>query len=252
MSWAEAADLGLTGPALVLAGPDEVAAAACAWVATLCSGSREFHIALAGGSTPRRLYQRLSREYKTEVDWARWHVWFGDERGVAPDDEASNFRMAHVSLLRHVGIPENQVHRMPADDVNLGDGARRYNTECGDSIPQLHGMPRFDLVLLGLGEDGHTASLFPGDPALSIQDRACTTSRAVNEPRNRLTLTYAAINSAAHVAFLVTGSGKGAALRAVQEQSVPAAAVKLHDGELVWFLDQAAADSLQSADEVSV
>ncbi|HVC77571.1 MAG TPA: 6-phosphogluconolactonase [Candidatus Micrarchaeaceae archaeon] len=247
MSWPQAADLGLTGPALVLPGPAEVAAAACAWVAELCTGSREFHIALAGGSTPRQMYEHMSREYKTEVDWSRWHVWFGDERAVAPDGEASNYRMADVSLLRTVGIPENQVHRMPADDSSLADGASRYNTALSETMPQLRGMPRFDLVLLGLGEDGHTASLFPGDPALSVQDRACTTSRAANEPRNRLTLTYAAINSAAHVAFLVTGSGKGAALRAVQERSVPAAAVKPQDGELVWFLDQAAVDSLQSA-----
>jgi 6-phosphogluconolactonase len=247
MSWPQAADLGLTGPALVRRDPAEVAAAACAWVVQLCTGPREFHIVLAGGSTPSKMYEHLSREYKTEVDWSRWHVWFGDERAVAPDDEASNYRMADLSLLRNVGIPENQVHRMPADESNLANGASRYNTAVSETIPQLHGMPRFDLVLLGLGEDGHTASLFPGDPALSVQDRACTTSRAANEPRNRLTLTYAAINSAAHVAFLVTGSGKGAALRAVQERSVPAAAVKPQDGELVWFLDQAAVDSLQSA-----
>jgi 6-phosphogluconolactonase len=247
MTWPQASDLGLTGPALVLHGPAEVAAAACVWVAELCTGPREFHIVLAGGSTPSAMYEHLSREYKTEVDWSRWHVWFGDERAVPPDDEASNYRMADISLLRNVGIPENQVHRMPADDSNLADGASRYDTAVRKTIPQLHGMPRFDLVLLGLGEDGHTASLFPGDPALSVRDRACTTSRAVNEPRNRLTLTYAAINAAAHVAFLVTGSGKGAALRAVQERSVPAAAVKPQDGELVWFLDQSAVDSLQSA-----
>ncbi|MFI5287084.1 MAG: 6-phosphogluconolactonase [Candidatus Dormibacteria bacterium] len=105
-------------------------------MAQLCIGPREFHIVSAGGSTPSEMYKHLSREYKTEIDWSRWHVWFGDERAVAPDDEDSNYRMADVSLLRNVGIPENQVHRMPADDSNLADGASRYNTAVSETIPR--------------------------------------------------------------------------------------------------------------------
>ncbi len=242
--WPKPADLRLTGPALVFPDAAAVAAAASAWLAGLSSGSDAFHIALAGGSTPKQLYEHLAREYISKIDWSRWHVWFGDERAVSPDDPASNYRLAEVSLLAHVGIPGTQVHRMPADGV-LADGATRYDAELRAGIARvLDGMPRFDVVLLGLGDDGHTASLFPGDAALDVRDRACTTSVAVKEPLDRLTLTYPAINAAAQVAFLVTGAGKEAALRGVQERNVPAAAVRPYDGEVVWFLDRAASAGL--------
>jgi 6-phosphogluconolactonase len=246
MTIARDAATGLPGTVAVFKDADALAASAAAWVANACAATNRFDIALAGGSTPRRLYERLAQPpYAPTTDWSRWHVWFGDERAVPPSHEASNFRMARASLLEHVRIPAAQIHRSPADDPDLERGARRYREELRSSAPMHKGMPHLDVVLLGLGDDGHTASLFPGDSALAVTDRSCTPGYAVQEPRQRLTLTFPAINAAKRVAFLVTGDGKAAALRGVVAGTVPASRVHPTDGELVWFLDSAAAHSIE-------
>lgn len=241
--------LGLPGQVRILRDEAELASTAAEWIVGLCKGSAAFHVALAGGSTPRRLYERLADpSCQTKVEWSRWHVWFGDERAVPAYDEASNYQMANTSLLQHVAIPARQIHRMPADDPYLDDAAHRYEAELRAGVQPSRGMPRLELVLLGLGDDGHTASLFPGDGATRVTDRACTPSRAAQEPKDRLTLTFPALNAAARVAFLVTGRHKADALRGVTAARVPAARVRPTDGELVWFLDQAAADSMAQRD----
>jgi len=232
----------LPGEVHVLTDPISVAAAAAEWITTRCGGRAGFRIACAGGSTPQFLYEALaSSTFRDGIDWQRWHVFFGDERAVPPDDAASNFRLVHDSLLVRVPIPAPHVHRMEAERADLDSAAADYSrlleAEAG-------GPPRLDVVLLGLGTDGHTASLFPGTPALDITDAWAGRGLAPVAPCDRITLTLPVLNAAAHVAFLVTGPSKAAALRGVVDGTVPAARVRPHDGDLHWFLDSTAAHSI--------
>lgn len=232
----------LPGDVRLVTDPIALAAAAAEWVAAQCGGGDDFRVAASGGSTPHFLYEALaSSTFRDKINWQRWHVFFGDERAVAPDDAQSNYRLLVDTLLSRVSVPEHQVHRMEAERPDLDAAATEYSQllegECG--VP-----PSLDLVLLGLGADGHTASLFPGTMALEVGDAWATRGRAADPPVDRITMTLPAINAAACVAFLVTGSSKGDALRGVIEGSVPAARVRPSSGELIWFLDAAAVRSL--------
>ena len=241
----------LPGTVTAVDGPAEVAAAAAAWLAgiaeeTLTRRDR-FRIALAGGSTPRTLYQVLAAPpHRERMDWGRWEVYFGDERACPPDDPASNFGMAREALLDLVPVPPQHIHRMEAERADLDAAAAEYSSMLASTCPPAApgSAPRLDCILLGLGDNGHTASLFPGDPALAVTDRWAVRSRADYAPFDRITVTYPVLNNAAHVAFLVTGPAKGEALRGVAEGSVPAAGVRPPDGELRWFMDRVAADSI--------
>jgi 6-phosphogluconolactonase len=228
-----------------------VAAAAADWIveiagAAIAEGGR-FRIALAGGSTPRTLYQVLAAApHRERTDWRHWEVFFGDERAGPPDDPANNCRMARAALLDLVPIRPELIHRMEAERADLDAAAAEYSSILASTCPPASpgSAPRLDCVLLGLGENGHTASLFPGDPALQVRDRWAVRSRADYAPFDRITVTYPVLNAAAHVTFLVTGLAKGEALRGVVDGRVPAAGVRPPDGKLRWFLDTAAADSL--------
>ncbi len=206
----------------------------------------KFSLALAGGSTPKALYQLLaSDEFRAQIDWSKTHIFFGDERAVPTHHEYSNARMAREALLDHVPIPRDHIEYMVADAPDLDASARAYEM-------QLRGVAgRLDLVLLGMGDDGHTASLFPGYDALTENARWCVaTDVSPTEPRlPRLTLTLPCINAAHHVLVLVTGEGK--ALRVAQamqqlqsstqsNETLPIARAQPSDGELVWILDEAA------------
>jgi 6-phosphogluconolactonase len=232
----------LPGEVRVVSDPIALAAAAAEWVAGQCRGQRVFRIAASGGKTPQFLYEALaSSTFRSTIEWQRWHVFFGDERAVPPDDERSNYRLLADTLLTKVRVPAQQVHRMEADRADLDGAAAAYSSllesECG--MP-----PRLDLVLLGLGSDGHTASLFPDTPVLDVTDAWAARGHAPEPPTDRLTLTLPAINTAKRVAFLVTGASKGDALRRVIDGTVPAARVRPAGGELWWFLDAAAVRSL--------
>jgi 6-phosphogluconolactonase len=232
----------LPGDVRVLTDPIALAADAAGWVSERCRGGDDFRLAASGGTTPRFLYEALaSSTFRNGIDWQRWHVFFGDERAVPADDSRSNYRLLVDTLLSRVSVPASQVHRMEADRPELDAAAAAYSrlleAECGAP-------PRLDLVLLGLGADGHTASLFPGTAALDVEDVWATRGHAADPPVDRLTLTLPAINAARRVAFLVTGGSKGDALRGVIAGSVPAARVRPATGELLWFLDAAAARSL--------
>ncbi len=232
----------LPGRVEVSTDPIAVAASAARWIASRCSETAEFRFAASGGSTPRFLYEALaSATFRDSLDWSSWHVFFGDERAGPPDGPDSNHRLVHDALLSRVPVPASQVHRMPADSDDLDTAAAEYSRllerEAGRP-------PRLDVILLGLGEDGHTASLFPGTAALEVTDAWVTRGRAPVHPEERLTVTLPTLNAAAYVAFLVTGARKGTALRGVIEGSVPASRVRPEDGELLWFLDAAAARSL--------
>jgi 6-phosphogluconolactonase len=214
-----------------------------------------FTLVLSGGSTPEGLYRRLARPARGEcVDWAKTYVFFGDERFVPPNDPRSNLGMARKTLLSRVPLPPTQIFPVPTDGPTAAAAAERYAAELERFFSRESREcrpPRFDLILLGMGEDGHTASLFPGAAALEVDDAWVASSPPGMLPPavERITLTYPVVNAARHVAFLVAGENKAAALREVIEggasrKSRPAAGVRPRDGTLAWFVDEAAAGLL--------
>ncbi|MGH9805418.1 MAG: 6-phosphogluconolactonase [Candidatus Acidiferrales bacterium] len=203
-----------------------------------------FAVALAGGSTPRRLYELLAGSpFRSKIPWARVHFFWGDERLVPLDHADSNFRMAHEALLRHVPAPPANIHAIPTN-LPAEQAALAYEQTLRTHFGRW-GLPGFDLVLLGVGSDGHTASLFPGSAALAEKERwVMAHSRGVNEPA-RVTLTLPVFNHASRVHFLVTGKPKASALRAALERgALPVQRVQPKKGELLFLADAAATAKL--------
>lgn len=218
----------------------ELAAAAIA-------ANGRFSVALAGGSTPKATYELLATdEFRGRVDWSNVHIFFGDERCVPPEHADSNYRMADVALLSRVELPAHNVHRMKGE----GDAAvhaAEYESELraffGDDGP------RFDLVMLGMGDDGHTASLFPGTIALHETKSWCVSNWVEKFSTYRITLSAPALNHAAHIIFSVTGANKTTRLvevlrGAYQPEVLPSQLIKPVDGRLDWYVDAAAAAQL--------
>ena len=239
----------------ILGSTEEVAQAKAKFVAALaeeCLGTRSrFTIALSGGSTPRRLYQILaSPPYAEGLAWSRWHIFWSDERCVPPDHKDSNFRMAREAMLDHVPIPPAQVYRMRGE-VAPEEAAKEYEDIVLDSFQTP--APSFDLVLLGVGDDGHTASLFPGSKALRENQRLVVASWAPSLRVHRITFTLPLINAAKVVAFLDTDESKAEVLRRVlepapQEDVLPSAMVRPTQGTVHWFLTKEAASLLRTTD----
>jgi 6-phosphogluconolactonase len=211
------------------------------------SKRERFTIALAGGSTPRPLYELLaSRSYRKKIEWQRVHLFWGDERCAPPDHPDSNYRMAKLALLDHISIPATNVHRIKGelDPHSASDDYRaQLQAVFGNQLP------RFDVIIQGMGNDGHTASLFPNTAALDEQSRWVVPNYAEAMDSWRITLTYPVINNARYVIFLITGESKARALSMVlngpdNPKQYPAQAVQLVDGELHWFVDEAAASRL--------
>jgi 6-phosphogluconolactonase len=206
-----------------------------------------FSVALSGGSTPEGTYRLLGREpYRDRVPWDRVHLFWGDERCVPPDDPGSNYHMADQTLIAHVPIPAENVHRMPGE-LAPEAAARAYRRELEDFF--CGPLPRLDLVLLGLGSDGHTASLFPGAESLEALSDTVLAVEADYEgrPARRVTLTLPAINAARQVLFLVSGESKAeivARVLGTRTGDLPAERVCPIAGELVWLLDEPAAGAL--------
>lgn len=212
----------------------------------------KFYVALAGGSTPRRLYQLLAGPpFRDQVDWSRVEFFWGDERAVPPDHADSNYAMAHEALLSKVPIAPAQVHRMKADSPDLDAAARDYQAE----IARTFGVrpdgdpPAFDLVLLGMGPDGHTLSLFPHTPALKETVRWVVSNPGAKNLM-RLTLTAPVVNRAARVLFLVAGADKAERLVEVLEgppdhDRLPSQTIRPAGNALSWFVDQSAAARLK-------
>lgn len=219
-----------------------------------------FLVALSGGKTPRAMYERLAAEPNARaVDWPRMHVLWGDERRVPPDQLASNYRMAREALLDRVPIPAANVHRIRGE-VNAGQAAAEYEGTLRGLLHTPAGPPRpvagarIDLVLLGLGSDGHTASLFPGVVADEADERWVRASYIKILSSWRVTLAPSLINAAAEIAFLVTGTAKAAIVRQVLEGSyrpdlLPAQAIAPVAGRLTWYLDALAASELNGGME---
>jgi 6-phosphogluconolactonase len=232
--------------------PQELAQAAARDFATKAEaaiGERgRFAVALAGGSTPEATYEVLANDYAGALDWSKVHVFFGDERTVPPNHEDSNYRMAHETLLSRV--PVGSVHRMRGE-LPPAEAAAAYEEELRGFFGTSDEPPSLDLILLGIGEDGHTASLFPETSALEVQDRWVVANPVLKLETTRLTLTVPVINSARSVNFLVAGESKAEALKQILKgdadpRQYPAKLVRPAGGP-VWMVDQAAAIFLQES-----
>jgi len=205
-------------------------------------------VLLAGGETPRRTYELLAGEpLRGQVPWGGVHLFWGDERSVAPDDPRSNARMVRRALLDRVPVPAGQVHPIPGD-CDPRQAADEYEALLRRFFAGA--VPRFDLVLLGLGDDGHTASLFPDSPVLEERERWVSATRRGGEEIGRVTLTVPLINRADLVVFLVAGDDKATILREVLEEhpdprSRPARMIRPEQGEVRWLVDASAARLLR-------
>ncbi len=213
---------------------------------------RAFTVALSGGSTPKGLYVLLAQEpYRSQVPWDLVHVFWGDERCVPPDHAESNYKLAYDALLSQVPLPETNIHRVPTEHGDCAGAAADYAQELVTFFGlEGRALPHFDLLLLGVGDDGHTASLFPGKPALDERDALVVASPPgrLPPPLDRVTLTLPVLNAARHVVFLATGKGKTeivtrilAGVDATEGDLLPAQRVRPDDGTLTWIIDQAAA-----------
>jgi 6-phosphogluconolactonase len=210
-----------------------------------------FSIALSGGTTPRAVYTLLATEpFKSKINWNKVHVFWSDERSVIPSHPDSNYRMAKEALLSKINIPEENIHRVTSEeDALLASGA--YEEELNDFFHLLSGdLPVFDLIMLGLGDDGHTASLFPGTEALHETKSLVADNFVKKLSTHRITFTFPVINNAAHVLFLVSGPTKTKMLKRVLENTepqeiLPSQMVIPAHGRLLWMLDEAAAAELK-------
>ena len=212
-----------------------------------------FTIALSGGSTPKVLYGLLGSEpYRSQIDWSSVEIFWSDERCVPSDSEDSNYHLAEQVLLSKVSLSPHQVHRMPADQPDRDAASQAYTLEMQRTLGT-DGIPIFDLLQLGMGPEGHTASLFPHQQSLHEQQRLVMPVTVPKPPPPRLTFTPPPLNAARYVLFLVTGGDKADALQAVLEgeyhpDEYPAQIVRPTNGEVIWMLDSAAAGKLKTKD----
>lgn len=237
--------------ALCEAAADEIAAAS----ARAIDARGVFRIALSGGSTPCRLHRTLTSDpYREKIAWDRIEFYFGDERTVHPDHSDSNYRMARDTLLTELDIDPTKIHRMHAEQRNLEAAARNYEEEMASdfSIPTMGPPPRFDLILLGMGADGHTASLFPDTTALLETERWVVGNEVPKLGCSRMTFTFPLINAAEQVIFLISGESKAPALVEILEgpldvSRLPSQGINPVNGSLLILIDEASGRQLQPA-----
>jgi 6-phosphogluconolactonase len=227
-------------------------------------GSGRFTVALSGGSTPRKMYSILAEEpFLDTVPWSSIYFFWGDERSVPPDHADSNYRMAYETLLSKVGVPGENIFRIPAEQPDPARAAEQYSATLieffltGAARPltaPLSNVPRFDLVLLGMGPDGHTASLFPHTPALDNDESIAAANYVEKLKAHRITLTAKTINNARNVTFVVAGEDKAEALKNVIEgdnrpELYPSQLIRPRNGTLLWMVEEAAARLLSEQRE---
>lgn len=212
-----------------------------------------FLVALSGGSTPTRLFQLLATDFREKVNWSKVHVFWGDERCVPPEDAGSSYGQAWELLLSHVPMPTSNIHRIKGER-DPAEAAKDYSLILkGFASPPL-AWPRFDLVYLGMGEDGHTASLFPGSRVKVFEPTMPVTANYQDRPANRVTLTPLVFNSARVVTFMATGAKKADTLVEVIDgkynpEHYPAQRIQPTEGKLIWLVDEAAASKLPEETE---
>jgi 6-phosphogluconolactonase len=231
--------------------------AAQEFVQAAASAVREkgiFKVALAGGSTPKALYNLLATDpsLHSQVPWDKMHLFFGDERHVGPEHPDSNFRMARESMISKVPLKPDQVTRIKGEYPDAEQGALEYEKELRDNFKLRDGeYPRFDLLLAGMGNEGHTLSLFPGTKALHANGRVVMRNWVGKLYTERITLTVPAASNAARIMFMVTGADKALALKAVLEgpyepEQLPAQFLQPKNGKLLWLVDTAAGGMLST------
>jgi len=236
--------------------PQELFAAAAELVASAASEAvaerGRFTIALSGGSTPKSLYTLLATNARTSLPWDRMFFFFGDERHVPPTDPESNYRMADEAMLSKIPVSQSNVFRVIAENPDAKAAADAYEQTLRKFFSLEAGqVPSFDLILLGMGPDGHTASLFPGTEGLQEKSKLVVANWVEKLKTSRISLTLPVLNGARCVAFLVSGTDKAAVLKSVLEgdapgEQYPAKLVRLAQGKLIWLLDRAAASGLSS------
>ena len=208
------------------------------------SGQQRFDIALSGGSTPKKLFRRIAEKYRDAIDWNRIHFWWGDERCVPPDSIESNYLMAYETLLSQLPVNPDHIHRIRGEEDPETE-AERYSQEIIRHVNSREDWPVFDLVILGLGEDGHTASIFPGQMELLTSNSVCAVATHPDSKQKRITLTGKVINNANEIFFLATGRNKARRISEIMNNDAsagnyPAYHIIPEHGNLVWFIDEEA------------
>lgn len=233
---------------LVFKNIEELSVDFCNNITQLTSGKEKFFLALSGGTTPKVIFQTLVRDFKKKIDWNKVHFFWGDERCVPPDHPESNYGMAKEYLLDHIDIPVENIYRIKGED-NPDNEAERYSNEIKKYLPEVNGLPQFDAAMLGLGEDGHTASIFPDQLKLLSSDKICETAIHPSTKQKRITLTGKVINNSGEIYFLVTGKKKSIIVEKILNKKnnylkFPASHINPFNGELFWLLGDEAASEL--------
>ncbi len=214
----------------------------------LTESQDELHVALSGGSTPKVVFDYLAKYFAAEIDWSKVFFYWGDERCVSPDDSESNFKMTQDHLFSKIAIPASNIFRIMGEN-NPADEAIRYGELLEKKLPKANEIPQFDLVMLGMGDDGHTASIFPDSIQLWDSSKNCEVVSHPDTGQKRITITGKLINNAKRVTFLVTGGNKAEKVREIVKEegnfrSYPASLVNPATADLIWFLDEEAAKDL--------
>lgn len=219
------------------------------WFKEFSSSEKQITVALSGGTTPKSLFDYWSSLPEGEIDWAKIKFFWGDERCVHPEDSESNFKMTKEHLFDNIDIPKDNIFRIKGEN-NPAEEAKRYSEVLNSELEQQNGAPVFDIVILGMGDDGHTASIFPHEIELWNNYNNCVTATHPISGQIRISLTGKIINAAKNVVFLVTGKNKAEKVKEVIEQpqlaekKYPAALVQPDSDNLYWYLDEAAADMI--------
>lgn len=224
--------------------PEATAKAFADYLSEIQQEVNRLNIALSGGSTPKLLFEILVNKYSDKIEWPKFHFYWGDERCVPPTSGESNYGMTHEYLFQHLEIPEENIHRV-FGECDPDEEAVRYGKLISENLPPINGLPQFDLIILGLGEDGHTASIFPHQMELLTSKEVCEVAEHPISGQKRITLTGSVINNAKEVCFLVTGQAKAEKVNEVLSitgdcERYPATYIKPTHGNLIWFLDKAA------------
>lgn len=227
---------------------EETAKAFSKFLANRIAASASFHISLSGGSTPKLVFDLLASSYKDKIDWSKVHLYWGDERCVPPTDSESNYGMTKDHLISKVEIPEDQIYRIKGEDLPAME-AERYSNLMAKNLVSVNNIPQFDLVILGLGDDGHTASIFPHQIYLWNAKENCTVALHPETNQKRISITGKIINNADEVVFLVTGKNKASKVAEIIRKrgnylDYPANLVNPASDKLTWFMDKDAAMGL--------
>ncbi len=209
------------------------------------SNQEVFDIALSGGNSPKGLFKKLSKKYADDIPWKKINFWWGDERCVAPDSAQSNYKMTRDYLFSQISVPEKNIHRIQGE-ANPEKEALRYAGEMETTLNSRGNTPVFDIIILGLGDDGHTASIFPDQIELLEEERSCAVAQHPITGQKRITVTGKVINNANQIFFLVTGEKKAMRIAEIMNDNeaaklLPAYYISPNHGELIWFLDDEAA-----------